>query len=157
MAPGSQHRLDIFCSQGIAPSTYKPYQASLKKFSIFCSTYDILSPFPVSESVLCYFAAYLACQHLSPQTVKVYLAVIQYMQITLALPEPKEYSLMPRLRLVQSGIQHSYSQKDKNLSKPITPSILHKLKAHWHPCNANPDIIMLWTAATVLFRIFQSW
>ena len=126
VAPGSQHGLDIssldgavqhFCSQGIAPSTHKTYQAALKKFATFCSTYDILSPFPVSESVLCYFATYLACQRLSPQTIKVYLAAIRYMQITLGLPEPKEYSLMPRLRLVQSGIQRSYFQKIKILQK----------------------------------------
>ena len=109
VAPGSQHGLDIsspdgavqhFCSQGIAPSTYKTYQAALKRIAIFSSTYDTLSPFPVSESVLCYFATYLACQNLSPQTVKVYLVAIWYMQITLGLPEPKEYSLLPRLQLV---------------------------------------------------------
>ena len=36
------------------------------------------------------------------------------MQIILGLSEPKEYSLIPRLQLVQSGNQHSYSQKDKD-------------------------------------------
>ena len=97
---------------------------------------------------------YVACQRLSPQTIKVYLAAIRYMQITLGLPEPKEYSLMPRLRLVQSGIQRSYFQKDKDPSKvrlPITPSILHKLKAHWLSRSTSSDIIMLWAAATVCF------
>ena len=165
MAPGSQHGLDItsldgaiqhFCSQGIAPSTYKTYQAALKKFAIFCSTYDILSPFPVSESVLCYFATYLACKHLSPQTVKVYLEAIQHMQIMLGLPEPQEYSLIPRLRL--SGIQRSHSQTDKDPAKvrlPITPSILYKLKAHWFPCNTNPDIVMFWAAATLCLGFFR--
>ena len=132
LAPRSQHGLDItsldgvvqhFCSQGIAPSTHKTYyQAALQKFVIFCSTYDILSPFPVSKSLLCYFVTYLACQHLSPQTVKVYLAAIHHMQITLGLPEPKEFSSMPRLRLVQSGIQHSYSLNDQDPTKLRLPS-----------------------------------
>ena len=68
------------------------------------------------------------------------------MQITLGLPEPKEYLQMPKLHLVQSGIQHSYSQKHKDPAKlrlPITPSIPYKLKAHWSPCCTNPDIVML--------------
>ena len=41
----------------------------------------------------------------TPQTVKVYLAAICHMQITLGLPEPIEYSLMPRLQLY-SAIRH---------------------------------------------------
>ena len=55
---------------------------------------------------------------------------------------------------MQSGIQHSYFQKDKDPSKvrlPITPSILHKLKAHWLSRNTSSDIILLWAAATVCF------
>ena len=126
VATGLQHGLNItsldravkyFYSKAIAPSTHKTYQGTLKKLASFCFTYDILSPFTVSESILCYFATYFACYYLSPQTIKVYLAAIWYMQITLGLPETKQYSLMLRLHLVQSGIQHPHSQKDRDPAK----------------------------------------
>ena len=69
------------------------------------------------------------------------------MQIIFGLPEPIEYSLMSRLQLLQSGIQLSYSQKDKDPTKlrlpSITPSILHKQEAHWSPCCINLGIVRL--------------
>ena len=55
---------------------------------------------------------------------------------------------------MQSGIQRSYSLKDRDPAKvrlPITPSILYKLKLHWSPCGTNPDTVMLWAAATLCF------
>lgn len=64
---------------------------------------------------------------------------------------------MPKLRLVQSGIQRSYALKDKDPAKlrlPITPSILHKLKAHWFPSYTISDIAMLWAATTLCFFEF---
>ena len=47
----------------------------------------------------------------TPKTVKVYVAEIWHMQNTLGLTEPIEYSLMPKLQLMLSGIQPSHSQK----------------------------------------------
>ena len=52
------------------------------------------------EDILCYFASYLAVQGLSPQTIKVYLAGIHHMQISIDLPDPKEFSSMPQHTLV---------------------------------------------------------
>ena len=105
--------LHHFSEQGIAQTTNKTYKSALHKFACFCSTYNVLTPFPVSKSLLCHFATYLACQQLAPQTIKVYMAAIRYMQITLGLPEPCEYTSMPRLRLVQSGIQRDYAAKEQ--------------------------------------------
>ena len=162
MAPGPSHGLDVssldpaaqhFCQQGIATSTRKTYQSALNRFASFCSLYNVLTPFPVSESLLCYFSTHLACQKLSPQTIKVYLSAIRHMQITLGLPEPREFSSMPRLRLVQSGIQrtHATQQTETKVRLPITPTILLKLKEHWTPRKADADIVMLWAAASLCF------
>ena len=141
-----------FCEQGIAPNTNKTYQSALHRFAQFCSMYSILTPFPVSESLLCYFATHLPCQQLSPQTVKVYMAAIRYMQITKGLPEPREYSSMPRLRLVQSGIQRAHASKQAaKIRLPITPVILMRLKEHWTPRKSEPDIVMLWAAKVLYF------
>ena len=144
--------LHQLCEQGIAQNTSKTYKSALRKFACFCSTYNVLTPFPVSESLLCYFATYLACQQLAPQTVKVYMAAIRHMQITMGLPEPREYSSMPRLRLVQSGIQRTHvARGTAKIRLPITPAILLKLKEHWTPRKSDPDIIMIWATAVLCF------
>ena len=143
-----------FCSQGVAPSTRSTYQSALRKFAEFCSLYSIITPFPVSESILCYFSSYLACKTLSPQTIKTYLAGIRHMQITLGLPEPRAFSSLPRLRLVQSGIQRTHAQRSSSPAKirlPITPAILRKIQEQWSAKSSDLDILMLWAAAVLCF------
>ena len=169
MAAAPRPQLDIpeldpavqfFCEKGIADSTHKTYKSALRRFGAFCSLYDILSPFPVSEALLCYFAAAMAKEGLTPQTIKTYLAAIRHMQITLGLPEPREFSSLPRLRLVQSGIKRTHSQRvprDPKVRLPITPTILHQIRAQWLRSAQDPDIIMLWAAACLcFFRFFRS-
>ncbi len=68
----------------------------LPSFQVTCQML-IVPPFPVSESILRYFAAHLATKGLSPQTIKTYLAGIQHMQIVLGLPEPRAFSSLSRL------------------------------------------------------------
>ena len=149
MATTSLSQLDIsgldpavqyFCAKGLADSTHKVYQSALRRFTSFCSLYSITTPFLVSEAILCYYAAYLAG--------------IRHTQILLGLPEPREFSSLPRLRLVQSGIQCSYSQKSPASNKirlPITPAILLKIRNHWISKAKDLNTIMLWAAATVCF------
>ena len=80
------------------------------------------------------------------------MAAIRYMQITMGLPEPREYTSMPRLRLVQSGIQRAHaSRQTTKIRLPITPAILIRLKEHWTPRKSEPDIVMLWAAAVLCF------
>ena len=111
--------LQYFCEEGLAVSTRKTYHSALKRFTAFCSLYSILSPFLVSESLLCYFSSYLACQNVSPQMIKTHLAGIRHTQITLGLPDPKDFSSLSQLRQVQAGIQKTYCLlvcSEKNLS-----------------------------------------
>ena len=131
-------------------STRRTYQSALNRFASFCSLYNVLTPFPISESLFCYFSTHLACQKLSPQTIKVYLSAIRHMQVTLGLPEPREFSSMPRLRLVQSRIQR-IQQTETRVRLPITPAILLKLKEHWSPCKSDAGVVMLWVAASLCF------
>ena len=67
VAPGPLHGLDVrsldpavqyFCQQGIAASTRRTYQPALNRFASFCSLYNVLIPFPVSESLFCYFSTF---------------------------------------------------------------------------------------------------
>ena len=146
--------LHYFCEKGLADSTHKTYQSALRRFGAFCSLYSILSPFPVSEAILCYYATYLACQQLAPRTIKTYLAAIRHMQITLGLPEPREFSSLPRLRLIQTGIQCTHMQRSTTPPRvrlPITPVILGRMKDYWSARPREPDIGMLWAASCLGF------
>ena len=145
--------VQFFCEHGIAPSTQKTYKSALRRFSEFCSRYTILSLFPVSEAILCYFTSYLASNNLSPQTIKTYLAGIRHMQITLGLPEPRAFSSLPRLKLVQAGIQRTHSQRARppNIRLPITPAVLRQIKGQWSAKASDPDTVMLWAASVFCF------
>lgn len=136
--------VQFFCSKRIAASSHRTYQSALRRFSHFC----------VSEAILCYFASYLASQNLAPQTIKTYLAGIRHMQITLGLPEPKEFSSLPRLQLVQAGIKRVHATKPAEGTRirlPITPAILKSIHQHWNTRSSDPDIQMLWAAAVSVF------
>lgn len=63
-----------YCHRGLAASTHKTYGTGVSHFLHFWADHGV-PPFPVSESLLCYFVASLAEQGLAPGTTKVYLAV----------------------------------------------------------------------------------
>ena len=76
------------------------------------------------------------------------------MQITLGLPEPREFSSLPCLRLVQAGIQRVYAEQEKQVARirlPITPSILRKMHGYWNTQASDPDVRMLWAASALFF------
>ena len=139
----------------MATSTHRTYQSALKRFYAFCSLFNVVSPFPVSEDILCYFSSYLAAQHVSPQ--KPYLAGICHMKVTLGL---RSCSSLPRLRLVQAGIQGTYLEQDSQTAHvrlPITPAILRAMRSTLEPRATDPDVIMLWaTAVLCFFGFFRS-
>ena len=109
-------------------------------------------PLPVNEQLLCQFAALLAQQGLSSQTVKTYLAAICNLQISLGFPDPRDTSSLPRLKLVLMGIRRLQSRSRANAARirlPITFSILSGIKKVWE--DAGVDRLLLWAAATVCF------
>ena len=76
------------------------------------------------------------------------------MQISLGLLDPKEFTSMPRLCMVQSGIQRYVSKQDTRaicIRLPITPSILLKMRDYWLPKSAESDTKMLWAASVLDF------
>ena len=74
------------------------------------------------------------------------------MQISLGLPDPKEFTSMPYLCMVQSGIQRYVSKQGFRAIRirlPITPSILLKMRDYWLPKSAKSDTKMLWAASVI--------
>ena len=108
------------------------------------------TPFPL----LCYFVAALARQGLAPSTIRTYLASVRHAQIVRGLPEPWEHSNLPRLRLVQAGVQRAWAEQGHARVRqrlPVTPAHLRLVHGVWNHHAPDPDIVMLWAAATACF------
>ena len=144
-----------YFERGLAPSTRKTYQGGINKFVKFCALYNVSNPLPVSQSLLCSYISHLANSGLAYGTIKTYLAAIRYLQISQDLPEPRA-DPMPKLSLVQRGIQRSKPQTAGKPRLPITPTILRQLKALWEGQAGEVDTVMLWAACcTAFFGFFR--
>ena len=148
LEPSVQH----YFQNGLAPSIQKTYQAAMKHFHSFCTQYNILQPFPLSEQLLCSFATYLADQGLAPQTGRSYLSALRSMQISLGLPDPRDRSSLPVLKKVQAGISRArvFKGSPPRICLPITGHILEAIH-HSLATSANPDKLVLWAASASAF------
>ena len=117
---------------------------------------NLHNPFPLTERILCYFASYLASKDLSAQTVKVYLAALRDLHISLGFPDLRDQSSLPLLKRVQSGIQRVQAcsnRSKKSVRLPITPSLLSQLHTFWES-TGHPDRPALWAVAALCFAGF---
>ena len=137
---------------GLASSTQTSYKAALKRFHTFCSQYSVMTPFPVTEQILCYISAYLAQQGLAPQTGKAYLSAVRSMQISLGLPDPRDHAAMPILKRVQAGIRPARMLQDvpPRIKLPITIGILNKVNQYLL-ASERPDRLVLWAIFAMAF------
>ena len=112
-----------------------------------------VNPFPVSESILCYFVASLARQGLAPATIKTYLSGVRHAQIMRGFEEPRQHSTLPRLHLLQAGVKRVRFQQGIPQARqrlPILPSHLRQIRAVWSS-SPDPDVLMLWAVVTLAF------
>ena len=65
---------------GLSLATVNFYRSSFSRFMSFCGQVN-LSPFPLTESTLCRFVAFLVNQHLSLGTIRLYLSALCFHQI----------------------------------------------------------------------------
>ena len=129
----------------------------MHRFFKFCTTFNITSPFPLSEHLLCAYAAYLADQHLAPQTIKSYLSALRSWQISLGLPDPRDNSSLPMLKRVQAGINRMRSLRGTptKVRLPITSHLLRRIK---RALDASEDLAkhVVWAiASTAFFGFFR--
>ena len=141
-----------YFEQGLASSTRRSYQAASKRFSEFCSRFSITTPFPVTEQVLCCFAAYLADVGLKPGTVKVYLAAVRNLQLSLGLPDPRDQSSLPFLKRVLMGISRAQMPRSaQNRPRlPITGPLLVRIHSILKQ-SSNPEKICIWAICSLAF------
>ena len=119
--PSRDTLVQEYCSLGIASSTKKSYKSAYNQFSHFCSQFQINSPFPVSEAILRYFATFLAQRGLALACIKLHLASVCHMQVSMGYPEPRAASSLPQLRLVLNGIS----------SARVTTDVRHGVSQLW--------------------------
>ena len=123
----------------------------MKKFHAFCTTHQVMDPFPLTENLLCSFAVYMADQGLFPQTIKSYLAGLRNMQLSLGLPDPREQSSLPILRRVQAGISRTrLGTAPSRIRLPITPQLLRQIK-HSLESTAHQERVVIWAICCVAF------
>ena len=122
-----------YCHGALADSTRRTYQAAITRFTSFCTMFHVVDPFPVSEYILSCFSAYLADQGLAHQSIRTYLAGIRNFQLLLGLPDPRDHSTLPRLRLLLAGVRRTWSQTHTQARRrlPITSTILSAIFALW--------------------------
>ena len=128
----------------------------MKKFHAFCLQFDVGDPFPVTEQLLCSYAAYLAEVGLTPQSIRLYLAAIRDMQISIGLPEPREQSSLPILKRAQAGISRTRAGTGQpgSIRLPITTRLLRQIRLALDS-TVNPEKIVLWeVCCTAFFGFF---
>ena len=153
LAPAVQR----YFRDGLALSTRHTYDSAMKKFDNFCRRYQVLDPFPVTEQLLCSFAAFMGDEGLAPQTVKSYLAAIRNMQLSLGLPDPQKHSSLPVLRRVLAGISRSRVGRGQpsRIRLPVIAALLRRIDSELQR-SANPERQVLWAVCcTALFGFFR--
>ena len=111
-------------SARLSLSTHKMYGSAMKHFHNFCAHFNVVSPFPVMEHLLCCFAAFLANQGL---TCNGYLPAVRSM---LGLPDSRDQFSLPMLKRVQEGIQYvrSLAGPPSHTRLPITASVVENIR-----------------------------
>ena len=108
----------------LAPSTITAYRSGIASFTTFCRQTS-LPPFPSSEIVLQFYVTSLA-RTVSYQTIKVYLASIQYYNIVLG--HHISITAMDRLFYLLRGIRRSLGDSRTRIPRqPITLPQLRRL------------------------------
>ncbi len=129
----------------------------MKLFYSFCTTFNVVDPFPLTEQTLCFFATHLAEEGLAPQTGKAYLSALRNAQIYLGLPDPRERSSLPLLKRIQAGISRTRLQRgvaQPKIRLPITLQTLGKVKESLFS-SADPNRTVEWAiACTTFFGFF---
>ena len=102
--------------KGVARSTASVYKSAQTKYLAFSSRF-FYQPLPLSEPVVCSFAAFLADSGLTFWSIKVYISGIRHWQIASGLPEPFKGQSWPKLEYVLKGIKRSQAENFHQLAK----------------------------------------
>ena len=117
-----------YCHQALADATKQSYGTAVNCFLNFCTMYSLTDPLPVSEATLCYYAAFLGNQGLTPCTIRSYLSALRTFQVLLGFLDPMDHTSIPRLCLVIASIdqvRNEHSASNQNVSRQRLPDTSH--------------------------------
>lgn len=150
-----EESVSFYLEKALAPSTLRTYSSGLHRYMVFCTAAN-LQPIPLAEHTLCMFAAQLAKEGLTHQTIKSYLSAIRHFHIYSGQGDPFVAAPFPLLQYVLRGIKRSPSHAARQPRLPITPVIMRILKQHWaNAATRDQDNIMLWAACCLGFFGFM--
>ena len=163
---GPSGRLDLaslaptvrrYFQAGLAPATQKSYQAAMRRFEAFCTHFNVTTPFPLTEHLMCCYASFLADEGLAPQTIKSYLSALRNMQLSLGFPDPREQSSLPMLKRIQAGIARCRLLRDppSRIRLPITAHILRKIGQGWRESLCTERAVLWAVACSAFFGFFR--
>lgn len=104
----------------LSHSTRRAYRSGTRRYIAFCKQYSI-TPFPTSESTLCYFIAYLSDQ-VQYATARLYLAAVRAEHLKRGWKDPLKHT--HQLTALLRGLQKTAKYR---VRKPITPKLLNQL------------------------------
>lgn len=119
----------------VAPSIWAAYNSAMRHYHNFCNRFNIQNPFPLTESILCYFVAFLCQEGLKHRTLKVYLTGLRFAQVHQVLGNPFLKDCMPLLDYVLVGIKQSESRTypltdhQPDSGKPLSVSVKNRRNA----------------------------
>ena len=124
----------------------------MRRFEAFCTHFNVTTPFPLTEHLMCCYASFLADEGLAPQTIKSYLSALRNMKLSLGFPDPREQSSLPMLKRIQAGIARCRLLRDppSRIRLPITAHILRKIGQGWRE-SLCPERAVLWAVACSAF------
>lgn len=93
--------------------------------------------------------------------MKNYHAAIRNLQLSVGLPNPRDTSSLPRLKLMLAGIRRHQARSRTSPPKvrlPITIQILAGMRVVWEDQGIHHQGLLLWAASTIcFFGFFRSW
>ena len=150
------YRLDqmvqTLLGHGLASRTLCSYRTGVGRYLQFCTNLN-LAPFPLSQSSLYRFVAYLYSLGLSSTTIRGYLSGVRFRQISLGGPDPSS-SNMPQLQYVLWAIQRTQPPSSRTSRLPMTPAILRLLYQYWASPPVTYTYHMLWAACCLGLFVF---
>ena len=136
---------------GLAPSTRKSYQAGQSRYHHFCQQLNV-TPIPTSERVLLMFMSHLVKEGIAHTTIKVYLAAIRYLHVSVGMHQTNNQQLSPYLELVMKGIKKEQLHgKPQHQRLPITSSIMASIYTVLAHTSNDYHSIMIWAACCTAF------
>ena len=119
----------------VAPSTRAAYSSVVCRYHNFCNRFNIQNPFPLTESILCRFVAFLGKEGLKHRSLKVYLSGLRFFTNSSSSRQsiPQGLHACPLLDYMLAGIKQAESRVASHTDPrlPITIQVFRSLKLVW--------------------------